>query len=300
MSKMEGIKYDRHEDAWRAVLNDSEMGGVGASWLKKDTIDFWRHHRIRELLQPLIKRNLHSSWLTVGDGRYGTDANYLLSCGIKHVHATDISDVLLKIGSQEGFINEYSAQNAESITFENNSFDYVYCKDALHHFPRPYIALNEMFRVAKKAVILIEPRDHKIDAPAFSILFSLIRKVLNRRDQSHGFESIGNYVYSISEREMEKYLLGMHYTQIAFNGCNDAYIAGVEFSSVNSPKIKDKLLFFKIKLKILTLNFLERFQMTRSGLLLCILFKNPPSNDELRSLRQGGWVVKELPQNPYL
>lgn len=297
---MKTLKYDRHDDAWKAVLSDTKMGEFGASWLRKDTVDFWRHNRIRQLIQPLIKHNLDCSWLTIGDGRYGTDANYLLCSGINQVHATDISDVLLQIGSQVGFIRDYSSQNAEFLSFKDECFDYVYCKDALHHFPRPYMALNEMFRVAKKAVILIEPRDHTIDRPFFSVVFSLIRRLVNRPNRAHGFESVGNYVYAISEREIEKYLLGMHYTKVAFKGCNDAYTSGVEFSLLNSKDLKDKILFNKIKLKIMALNLFERFQMTRSGLLLCILFKNQPSQDELESLKLGGWNVKDLPKNPYL
>lgn len=297
---MKSVKYDRHDDEWKAVISDPKMGEIGSSWLRKDTVDFWRHNRVRKLVTPLIKHNLNCSWLTIGDGRYGTDANYLLDSGIKKVHASDISDVLLKIGSEQGFIKEFSSQNAEFLTFQNDYFDYVYCKDALHHFPRPYIALNEMFRVAKKAVILIEPRDHTIDKPIFSLIFSLIRQLFNRADQAHGFESVGNYVYSISEREIEKYLLGMHYTKIAFKGCNDAYSSGVEFSLLKSKKIKDKILFVKIRLKILALNLLERLYMTRSGLLLSILFKAPPSEEELMSLKLEGWVVKDLPKNPYL
>ncbi len=57
--------------------------------------------------------------------------------------------LLLGKGSELGFIGEYSAQNAESLSFASNSFDYVFCKDAMHHCPRPVIALYEMLRVAR-------------------------------------------------------------------------------------------------------------------------------------------------------
>ena len=48
------------------------------TWKQFDTIDAWRHKRMYDNLLPLIKNYPFSKWLTIGDGRYGTDANYLL------------------------------------------------------------------------------------------------------------------------------------------------------------------------------------------------------------------------------
>lgn len=119
------------------------------------------------LVKPFIDFDSESTWLTVGDGRYGTDGHALMNMGVKNVHCSDISDTSLKIGNAEGFIGDYSAQNAEALEFSDNQFDYVLCKEAFHHFPRPVIALDEMFRVANKAVIVIEPRDVLIDKGHF-------------------------------------------------------------------------------------------------------------------------------------
>ncbi|WP_158308790.1 methyltransferase domain-containing protein [Desulfocurvibacter africanus] len=76
------------------------------------------------------------------------------------------------------FIPEYSVENAEKLSFANGSYDYLLCKEAFHHFPRPMIALYEMLRVARKGIVLIEPNDNGAD----------------------GFEECGNYVYSLSRR----------------------------------------------------------------------------------------------------
>ena len=97
-------------------------------------------------IKPFIKKGEH--WLTIGDGRYGTEANYIMTNGANAL-ATDYSDKLLKIGKEIGFINEYKKENAESLSFQDNSFDYVLIKEAFHHFPRPWIALHEAFRVCK-------------------------------------------------------------------------------------------------------------------------------------------------------
>ena len=64
--------------------------------------------------------------------------------------ATDYSDKLLKIGKEIGFINKYQKENAESLTFKDNEFDYVLIKEAFHHLPRPWMALYEAFRVCKR------------------------------------------------------------------------------------------------------------------------------------------------------
>lgn len=43
------------------------------------------------------------------------------------------------------------------LPFDNNSFDYVFLIDVLHHTPDPLILLNEANRVARKGIIL---KDH--------------------------------------------------------------------------------------------------------------------------------------------
>ena len=80
----------------------------------------WRNDckRSRRSSKRFISKG--ESWLTIGDGRYGTDANFIIRNGGK-AHATDISDKLLKIGHEKGFIQDFSQQNAEDLNFKNNS-----------------------------------------------------------------------------------------------------------------------------------------------------------------------------------
>ena len=119
----EQIKYDNHDKEWENALIDEERKRIALTWLEQtSTLDRWRHDRIYDCLKPLIEFNTEASWLTVGDGRYGTDANALFRRGATNVISTDISDKLLKIGNEKGFIKDYSAQNAENLTFENDKF----------------------------------------------------------------------------------------------------------------------------------------------------------------------------------
>jgi ubiquinone/menaquinone biosynthesis C-methylase UbiE len=293
------VKYDNSQQEWDSVLQNPELKKMGDTWLREDTLDYWRHLRMRKPVNAFISSDPNGTWLTIGDGRYGTDAHYLLSAGAKQVHCSDISDTLLKIGNEVGFIQEFSAQNAEFLDFPDGAFDYVYCKEAFHHFPRPFIALSEMFRVAKKAVILCEPRDQMIDRARFSVIARFLKSLLGRSPDQYGFEEVGNFVYSPSERELEKFLLGMHHNLIAYTGCNDAYIPGVELIPINPITAADKKVASKIKSKIAIFDWMVKFGLMKTQLLTAALFKQTPSPEVQAALQAAGWGLKALPKNPY-
>ena len=288
---MEEIKYDRHEEEWGKCLNDKERKKFAKSWLESGTLDRWRHNRMLKKILPFI--DIESKWLTVGDGRYGTDANFIIKHGGK-AHATDISDKLLKIGHEKGFIQDFSQQNAENLNFENNSFDYVLIKEAFHHFPRPWIALHEAFRVCKKGVILIEPNDEK---RFFQII---LKKILRKNSDSYGFEPVGNFIYRLNNDELEKFLLGMHYRFIGFSKLNDHYEKGVEFIRLNTKNNKERAVIRKIKNIIKLKDFLARIKLIPYGLTVSVIFKSNPSLVLKKNLIEEGYLMKELPTNPYL
>lgn len=299
----ENIKYDRHEEKWEEAINDEDRKKVSNTWLNQElTLDRWRHDRMYDSLKPLMDLDNTFSWLTVGDGRYGTDANALFRLGATKVMCTDISDKLLKIGNQKGFIKEFSAQNAESLTFMNNEFDFTLCKEAYHHFPRPHIALHEMLRVSKIGVILMEPVDPNIENKFLNKLIPVIKRLLGRpsNKDSHIFEPVGNYVFSVSLRELEKAQLGMHRRHIAYRYVNDYYETGLEFVRLDSQNKSDKKKIWKTKFIINTRNILSRLNLISSGLLFAIMFKEEPSSSLVESLKHSGWQVKKLPRNPYL
>ena len=297
---MSKIVYDNHEEEWDRVLHDPERQKVGNSWLRDDTLDYWRHARMREPLNTIISNDPDAKWLTIGDGRFGTDASYIQKAGAKSVHCTDISDKLLKEAASKGIISEFSAQNAESLTFENESFDYVYCKESFHHFPRPYLALYEMFRVARKAIIITEPRDANVDVTLFSMLKRFIKKsILKRNSDSHMYEPVGNYLYSISEREIEKFLLGMNYPHVAYHGCNDAYVEGVEFVGQDSDSPEDIIIKDKLYASIKKLDNLTKWGISRSNIITAALFKEVPDKKLQEGMAVAGWKYKRLPSNPY-
>lgn len=300
---MTEILYDRHEDEWQKCLDDEQRHKVALTWLENaDTLDRWRHDRIYNLVKPVIEYDRKYSWLTVGDGRYGTDAHALMSMGANRVYCTDISDTLLKIGHEKGFIGDYSAQNAENLDFDDETFDFVFCKEAYHHFPRPHIALHEMLRVSRRGVVLVEPRDQKVDRATLNFILPLAKRLLGRGGDrhQHAFEPVGNYVFSISEREIEKIQLGMHRRCVAFNEINDFYQEGIEFIDLGTSDPAGKKKISRVKFLISLRDFLCRLGLVKSGLLASILFKSPPSPELVHLLQQKRWTVKTLPENPYI
>lgn len=269
------------------------------TWFEDDTVDAWRHRRMYCLLDHLLKSE-HAKWLTIGDGRFGKDARYIFEMG-GDVTATDIDDRLLQEAKKAGFISKFSKENAESLSYDDSSFDYVFCKESYHHFPRPMIALYEMLRVASKGVVLIEPNDQYITYNVVRNIFvNMLRKLLPVSILPVGipkfsFEEFGNFVYTISRRELEKAALGMNYRYLAFKGINDSYLYGVEFEKVS----ENGRLFLKIKTRIFLRDLLTKLRVIDYGNLVAILFKQSPSQALLNRLKHDGFKVVELPENPH-
>lgn len=262
----------------------------------KNTIHEWRHTRMYETLRPLLAQ--HEKWITIGDG-IGTDAHWLRDQQVD-VLATDIGDALLKLANERGFIGPYSRQNAEKIEFNDNTFDYSLCKEAWHHFPRPYLAIYEMLRVSRKGIILIEPQDPLMNSPMLLALKNLLYRIqpeLLRRiwRNQYSFEEVGNYVYKISEREIEKVAMGMGLPAIAVLGLND-YVQNEPEMSMAPPPTG---FFNKVKRQIAFRNLLSRIGLAPWRLLVCVIFKQTPDAATINQLRAAGFSYIELPPNPY-
>ena len=166
--------------------------------------------------------------------------------------ATDIGGAFLPLVKEQKLIDDFSVENVEKLSFDDNSFDYVFCKEAYHHFPRAYLGVYEMIRVAKKAIILAEPQDPLTKMP----LMLAVKNILDRFNPTilqkywknrYSFEEVGNYVFKLSDREMEKIAMGMNLPAIAFKGINNSYWkAGLDTEIANNTstafrKIQSKL-----------------------------------------------------------
>jgi SAM-dependent methyltransferase len=120
-----------------------------------------------------------------------------------------ITNLDTRIGPDDYAPFKWKFENAESLTYEDASFDYVVIHAAIHHASLPHKLLIEMYRVAKKGVLAFESRD------------SLTMRVLEYFNMTQIYEhaavyyndcqyggrnntDIPNFVYRWTEREVEK------------------------------------------------------------------------------------------------
>ena len=263
-------------------------------WLDESTADYWRHNRMYQFA-TLFAATGDSTWLIVGDGRFGLDSVALKKRGITKVLPTDIEGSGLARAKEIGLIESYAIENAEKMSFEDGQFDYVMCKEAYHHFPRPFAALYEMLRVADKGVIIVEPNDYW-QSPVGKIAFGLKWLLGKARhvDQER-YEESGNYVYSVSEREIEKVCLGLDLPHVFIKGLNDVYIKGVEYTKAKwtSP------VFLQMRLMVMLLDFFCALRLFKPTRLLVCIFKKTPADLLRRRFLDAGWKLVDLPRNPH-
>tara|TARA_B110000902_G_scaffold256504_1_gene323366 strand:- start:385 stop:1188 length:804 start_codon:yes stop_codon:yes gene_type:complete len=145
-----------------------------------------------------------SSVLVCGAGTL--DKNVFYDLGFKDV---TISNLDSRANPEDFHPFKWSFQNAEYLSVEDNSFDYVVIHAAIHHASLPHKVLTEMYRVSKKGVLAFESRD------------SLLMRFLERFQLTQTYETaavyyndckyagvnnteIPNFVFRWTEREIEK------------------------------------------------------------------------------------------------
>ena len=295
------LSYKRHEKHFK--IPENELSDIQKSWFRNDTVGYWRFFRTFKPLIPLIKQNRQNKWVTIGDGRFGRDSIELKKIDPSlNVLPTDISPVLLEYAKKEGWIEDYRIENAEALSFQNNSFDFVLCRESYHHFPRPAIALYEMLRVAKEAVILIEPNEHYYSSfvmKAFINFKNVIKRILKRpvyHTDHWCYEESGNYIYFLSKREIEKVALGLDLPAIAYNYYNDYYEVGIELEKAE----RKSPLFRKVKNKIAVEDLKSKTGLKHYSQIIVVLFKKMPGKELANDLKNAGLKIIELPRNPYI
>ena len=283
---MHGVR-DIHEMQARTELSM----GMPSAYTAPASIDAWRHRRMLDRIDPILKALPNSTWMTVGDGRFGSDAAYLKARGHRACATSLTADSLL-VAQQMGRIDEFAVENAERLSPADDSFDFVLCKEAFHHFPRPPIALYEMLRVARIAAVLIEPVDNPrlLDG-----VKSIVKRAL-RGDSSQLFEPSGNYIYRPSVREIYKLMLAMGGKWVANSFINDFYDARLASHKYRRGSWPTELTLLGVAAQ----NTLCALRLMGFGLACIVVFKRAPSENLASSLRQASFSLKELPSNPYL
>lgn len=292
--------YDNHKE-WYNRKFPTEESKVGFYHQRrtgeKNSAASWLQQLFFSCIDPLLKKQ--ASWLTVGDA-YGFDAAYILQNG-SDAFATDLNSDFLSVAHAEGLINGFSAANAEALSFDDGSYDFMLCKESYHHFPRPYAAVYEMIRVARTGVVIIEPQDPVSKMPLLLWLMNLTsgsrrlqRKIWKNR---FSFEPVGNFVYKVSEREFEKLAAGLNLPAVAFRKINpNFYTADMEFLTAD----KRNASFFRLWLKKRLLDFLMMMGLIPGQVLAAVIFKVQPDEPTAIALKAAGYKLVSIPENPFI
>jgi SAM-dependent methyltransferase len=157
---------------------------------------------LRRLLDDgIVRRDM--SVLVVCGGEADRDA--FLGQGFEHVTISNLGE------REDDAFRPYawSVQDAEQLACADGGFDVVAVSAGLHHCRSPHRALLEMYRVARRGVLVIESRDSALMRAGVRLGF--VDEYELTAVAAHGFESGGvrdssvpNYVYRWTEREVMK------------------------------------------------------------------------------------------------
>ncbi len=298
MKPFHELNYEIQKELFSDTSDDNPLTH---SWFRTDNVDYWRHYRMFSPILPLLTKG--SKWLTVGDGRWGLDSIRLKKIEPSiSILPTDLSPYLLEKSKEKKYIEDFREENAERLSFADDQFEYTFCKEAYHHFPRPFLAVYEMLRVSRKGIVLIEPRD-QFPRPVVRLIIEharrIISKVLGKKllhPDSNNFEGRANYVYTISEREFEKMCIAIQLPLIAYYYFDDHYEEGVEFEPFN----QNGPLYRKIRKRLLLAGLKTKLGLRKAGHMACIIFKEVPEANVLDQLKKRGFRFVSLPKNPHL
>jgi ubiquinone/menaquinone biosynthesis C-methylase UbiE len=101
--------------------------------------------------------------------------------------------------------NTPKLENAEFLSFPDNSFDYAVMHAAVHHCSLPHKVLTELYRVSRIGFLVIESRDSLLIRIANTLGLSEQYEV-SGNFAGHGVNGtdIPNFIYRWTEREVEK------------------------------------------------------------------------------------------------
>ena len=106
-------------------------------------------------------------------------------------------------------------QDAEALTYEDDSFDFAVISAGLHHCASPHRALLELYRVARNGVLALEARDSALMrvAQRLGVVDEYELTAVADNDFAAGGvrnSPVPNYVYRWTEREVEKTIASAH------------------------------------------------------------------------------------------
>ena len=142
--------------------------------------------------------------LVVCGGPY--DRDVLLQCGFRDV---TISNLDSRMQGNEFTPFAWSFQDAERLSYADDTFDVTIVHNGLHHCYLPHRAVCEMYRVSRVGLLVFEPYDGPLSRLAVRTGLGQEYEVAAVFDNDMAFGGVGNteipnYVYRWTEDEVRK------------------------------------------------------------------------------------------------
>jgi ubiquinone/menaquinone biosynthesis C-methylase UbiE len=152
--------------------------------------------RMKKAALACLEGPLRGALLDVGCGPGLLLATLAVNYPESRLAGLDIAPEMIRVATERlGVRAEIKLGDAESLPWEDASFDYVFCVDSFHHYPNPKSALSEFHRVLKPngQVVLADPT---APLPVRGVLKSIVRllrmgdmRMYNKRDLTDLFDS---------------------------------------------------------------------------------------------------------------
>ena len=163
---------------------------------------------LKKKIKDIIK--FPSSILIFGGGQMEREVfqNENHNITFLNIDKSDLGNVNYKI-----IISSMQNNNIES-----NSYDYVLANAAIHHSSKPHNSILEMYRIAKKGVLIFEGNDSLLMKISSKFGLSEIYENSAIKDFKGGVDNseIPNFIYRWTEREINK-LISSYRPQIEHN-----------------------------------------------------------------------------------
>jgi ubiquinone/menaquinone biosynthesis C-methylase UbiE len=193
----DGVEMQR-ERASR-IHGDPTEGLWDYHYTSDPLIRYLRDRRLHRALKELAKRGrldvANQSVLLVCGG-VGGEGTFLANQGFVDVTVSDLSEKAMELCRRFDGRLKTRVLNAEEMSeVEDGSYDLVVVQDGLHHLPRPMLGFTEMLRVARTAVVVIEPhsgivaraigKQWEVDGDAVNYVFRWNRSMLEQTTRSY-------------------------------------------------------------------------------------------------------------------
>jgi len=191
----------------------------------------------------VVARLLAEGWLRSDDevlvvAGGAADRDVLATAGLESAVVTNLDEGM---PSDVYAPYRWSRQNAENLTYGDRSFDVCIVHQGLHHCRSPHRALLEMYRVARRGLVLFEPQDTLLTRLGVRLGFGQRYEwaaVADHDLHAGGVQNtnVPNFVYRWSAREVAKTLASYDPTAPPRLRCfHDLRIPGAAAAATRSP-----------------------------------------------------------------